>query len=108
MIETVGWAAPPSRIDADAYHFLACVQTLARDPVLTLGGIAWEVWRKVWRKGCRSVDGDPRYGATTVWYGAGMAHNLLSAHIIFCRELPSLSELYLEAVFVYRISLWAA
>ena len=46
------------------------------------------------------VDGDTRYGPVTAWYGAGMAHKLLSAHIIFAETCLPIFELYLEAVFL--------
>ena len=38
MIKNVQWAAEPSLIHAEVYYFWACVQTLARGPVLTLRG----------------------------------------------------------------------
>ena len=61
-------------------------------------GVSWEVWCKA----CRMVhvDGDTRYGAVTVWYGAAMAHKLLSAHIIFVENYLPSSELYFGTRFL--------
>ena len=49
---------------------------------------------------CRMVGGDTRYGAATAWYGAGMAHKLVSARITVEETCLHISELYLEPAFL--------